>query len=191
MWYKIKSTLRDFSWLKVYFSPFKGPSMKFYFGEVAIGTPYFFPRKWVRLSREEAVARAIESINDNRYIKKSFEEWFNSYRKYRKPIARKIGFDFVSLGWKTKWSNYDYRFEHSPVWSFVFFKWQIAITFVAPEMHHYWECWLYYSKDTKGTTKERLTQARKEFPCVWITNYNKGVEKTTCYWDIILKDKWL
>ena len=35
-----------------------------------------------------------------------------------------------------------------------------------------------------------IKQARKEFPCVWTTNYSSGEKKTTCYWDIILKDKY-
>lgn len=108
--------------------------------------------------------------------------------KNGKAKPKKIGFDFIGLGWKTKWG--DYRFEWSPVWSFVFFGYQIAITFVAPEMHHYWECWLYYSKETKGTTKERLEQARTEFPCVW-TSIKNGVKTEICYWDIILKNKYL
>lgn len=108
--------------------------------------------------------------------------------KNGKAKPKKIGFDFIGLGWKTKWG--DYRFEWSPVWSFVFFGYQIAITFVAPEMHHYWECWLYYSRETKGTTKERLEQARTEFPCVW-TSIKDGVETEICYWDIILKNKYL
>jgi len=109
--------------------------------------------------------------------------------KNGKAKPKKIGFDFIGLGWKTKWENTDYRFEWSPVWSFVFFGYQIAITFVAPEMHHYWECWLYYSKETKGTTKERLEQARTEFPCVW-TSIKDGVKTEICYWDIILKTKY-
>lgn len=61
----------------------------------------------------------------------------------------------------------------------------------SPEQNHYWECWLYYTKATDKTksTRERIIQARKEFPCIW-TSYSNGVEKTTCYWDIILKSKY-
>jgi hypothetical protein len=180
-----------FYWLKVYLSPFKKPNIKFYFGKVAVGTPYFLPRKWVKFTPQDAVDKAVEYVNDSKYVRKPFIEWYNSFLRYRKPVPKKIGFDFVPLGWKTKWTGNDYRFENSPVWSFVFFGYQIAITFVAPEMHHYWECWLYYSRETKGKTKDRLIQARKEFPCVWITHYDKGTEKKICYWDIILKDKWL
>ena len=93
-------------------------------------------------------------------------------------------------GWKTKWTSTDYRHEWNPVWSFVFFKWQIALIFNPIEAHHYWECWLYYSRHTNGKTKDRIEQARKEFPCVWVSTKD-GVETKTCYWDVILKNKWL
>lgn len=194
-WFKYR-----FDWMRVYNSPFKPIIPKLYIGKVAIGTPYFFPRVWVKatpklaheatkkhIEREEAFnksnpqyARKIKSYND------IFEDKMNgSY-----PVPKKIGFDFVGLGWKTKWKNTDYRFEWNPLWSFVFFGYQIAITFVPIEPHHYWECWLYYSRETKGTTKERIEQSRKEFPCVWISTKN-GVETKTCYWDVILKNKYL
>ena len=105
---------------------------------------------------------------------------------------KKIGFDFIGLGWKTKWGNTDYRFEWAPVWSFVFFGYQIAITFVPIEPHRYWECWLYYSRDTdkKIPVKYRLKQAKTEFPSVWTYRKDK-VETEICYWDVILKKKYL
>lgn len=156
---KLKYFLQRFEWMKVYFSPFKPPVPKIYIGKTAIGTPYFLPRVWRR--NKDKPGYSIAS-------------------------PKKIGFDFVDLGWKTKWTSTDYRFEWSPVWSFVFFGYQIAITFVPIEPHHYWECWLYYSRETTGTTKERLEQARKEFPCVW-NSTRDGVKTTTCYWDVILK----
>jgi hypothetical protein len=106
-----------------------------------------------------------------------------------KPKPKTIGFDFVGMGWKTKWTSDDYRHEWNPVWSFVFFKWQIVLMFTPKEDSHYWECWLYYSRNTKGRTKERLEQARKEFPCTWTTNRGKS-ELKICYWDVILKEKW-
>jgi hypothetical protein len=40
------------------------------------------------------------------------------------------------------------------------------------------------------STLERLTQARDNFPCVWIKTVN-GVKEDICYWNEILKDKWL
>jgi len=153
--------MNKFKFLKVFNSPFKRPKLKWYFGEVAIGTPYFYPRKWINNPDKPG---------------------------YKKAIPKKIGFDFVSLGWKTKWSDTDYRFEWNPIWSFVFFKWQIAVSFVPDDCHHYWECWLYYthSTDKTKTVKERLEQAREEFPCVWTTSYGEGKKETVCYWDKIL-----
>lgn len=113
-------------------------------------------------------------------------------KKTNKFKPKKIGFDFVGMGWKTKWKNTDYRFEYRPTWSFVFSKWQIAVTFIAPEQHHYWECWLFYSRDTdkKLPVKYRIKQARTEFPCIW-TSRKDGVETEICYWDRILKNKYL
>lgn len=81
-----------FTFLKTYFSPFKTLKCKWYFGKVAVGTPLFYPRKW-------------KSSGDG----------------MMKPVPKRIGFDFVGLGWKTKWSEDDFRFEWAPVWSFVFF----------------------------------------------------------------------
>ena len=109
------------------------------------------------------------------------------------PVPKKIGFDFVELGWKTKWDFNDYRFEWNPVWSFVFFKWQIALIFAPKEDEsHYWECWLAYSRDTdkSKSTKERIGQAKQDFPCIW-SSYKDGVKTKICYWDKILKEKYL
>ena len=151
-----------FDWMRVYFSPFKPIAPKLYIGKLAVGTPYFYPR--------------IMELN------KESGNW------EFKP--KRIGFDFVGLGWKTKWSGKDYRHEWNPVWSFVFFKWQIALTFTPKHDMQYWECWLYYSRETKGKTKDRIKQAREEFPCVW-TTVRDGIEIKTCYWDLILKTKWV
>ncbi len=187
---RIKYFIKDFEWMKVFLSPFKPPTPKLYIGKVALGTPYFLPRVWKKYTRKEAIIEATKELNKSPNAKKiGFEKLYNDYRRRSKPIPKKIGFDFVPLGWKTKWERDDYRFEWSPRWSFVFFKWQIAITFVSSEIDHYWECWLYYSKETKGTTKERLEQARKGFPCVW-TSYRNGEKTEVCYWDLILKTKW-
>lgn len=162
-WWKYQ-VLYKFEWLRTYFSPFKPIKPQFYIGRTAVGTPYFYPRKWVKNKEKEG---------------------------YLKAIPRKIGFDFVGLGWKTKWERTDYRYEWSPVWSFVFFKWQIALMFVPKEPSHYWECWLYYSRETSGDTKERLVVARKEFPCIWNVSERGKETREVCYWDVILKRKYL
>jgi hypothetical protein len=158
----IKYFVKGFRWMKSYNSPFKPPVPKFYLGKVAVGTPYFLPRRWVKDKTKPG---------------------------HHKAVPKRFSFDFVSMGWKTKWDSY--RFEWSPVWSFVFFKWQMAITFVAPEQSHYWECWLYYTNNTdkKLSTKERIEIARKEYPCNW--TISTGGERTSiCYWDVVLKKKY-
>jgi hypothetical protein len=161
MIYKLKYFFDKFKFLQAYNSPFKPPMPRLYIGKINIGTPYFLPRKWVK-----------SKVNPG----------------YLMAVPKKIGFDFVGLGWKTKWDYTDYRFEWSPIWSFVFFKWQIAVTFTAPERDHYWTCWLCYTRDTdkSKSTKERIIQAKEIFPCIWECNKIK-----INYWDKILKDKWL
>ena len=46
--FKIKYFFKKFEFLKVYNSPFKPIIPKLYIGKVAVGTPYFFPRNWVK-----------------------------------------------------------------------------------------------------------------------------------------------
>lgn len=175
--------------LKVFFSPFKRPKLKWYFGKIAVGVPVFFPRKWVPLSKEDIKKKALESFNNPIYIPKSLEEWEKSYSKHRKHIPKKVGFDLRDLTWKTKFNQF--RFEYNPVYSFVFFGYQIAVTIVPDNCDHYWECYLYYyfETDRKASTEARLKSCIKRFPCVWRSSYN-GVETVTNYWPLILKKKW-
>ena len=91
--------MKNFTYLKSFFSPFKTPKIKFYIGKIKHGTPYFYPRKW---------------INDK------------ERPGFLKAVPKKIGFDFVDLGWKTKWTETDYRFEWGPLWSFVFFNYKFV-----------------------------------------------------------------
>jgi hypothetical protein len=194
-WFKYR-----FDWMMVYFSPFKPIIPKLYIGKVAIGTPYFLPRKWVKATPQRAINATVEELKNIRKFnernpeykrkEKSFSELYDEKMRYSYAVPKKIGFDFVGHGWKTKWTPTDYRHESSPVWSFVFFKWQIALIFNPIEAYHYWECWLYYSRHTTGKTETRLKKARKKFPCIW-NSTKDGVETKTCYWDVILKEKWL
>jgi len=195
---------KEFSWMAVYFSPFKPPIPRLYIGKVAIGTPYFLPRVWRKATPERA-HKAVEDYikREENYNKlnpdyarkiKPYNEVFAEKMKYSYAVPLKVGFSSCGMGWKTKWTNTDYRFEYSPVWSFVFFGYQIAITFVAVEAHHFWECWLYYSRETKHiakTTKARLVIAKKGFPCKWTSHNSDGTKVTTDYWTKILKNKWL
>lgn len=145
-------------------SPFKRPKLKFYLGKVAIGTPYFYPRKTVKDPDKPGRLKFVD---------------------------KKIGFDFCRLGWKTKWSNTDYRYEWSPIVSFVFFGLQFAVTISVDNPDHYWSSWLYYQNDTDEykTKKERVKQLVKDYPQTWKVS-SSGTEKTVNYYDVILKKKW-
>lgn len=111
-------------------------------------------------------------------------------KKTNQFVTKKVGFDFVSLGWKTKWDTY--RFEWAPRLSFVFFGYQIAVTVVAPDEHHYWEAWLYYERETDKTKskKERIEQCIKESPMIY-TVWKNREEGTIDYYNTILKPKYL
>ncbi len=158
-------SMKTFSYLKALWSPFRPIRPKFYIGKIAIGTPYFYPRK---------------AVNDP------------DKPGRMKFVPKRIGFDFVRLGWKTKWSAKDIRFEWAPIWSFVFFGYQIAVIWKAPEQDHYWECWLYYELYTDSTKSpaERIAQCREEFPCVWIKSKDGVTETRIDYYDIILRKKY-
>ena len=203
---KLKTKLyyffKDFEWMEVYFSPFKFFLPKLYIGKTKIGTPAFLPRKWVKATPERAHKAVLEYIareeNYNKmnpdYARKirPYDEVFKEKMRYEYAVSKKVGFDFVGLRWKTKWADTDFRFEFNPVWSLVFFGYQIALIFVPENCHHYWECFLFYNfaTDKKKTTKERLKQAREEFNCTW-TSHSNGEKKTTNYWDVVIKDKYI
>jgi hypothetical protein len=188
----------NLDWMRVYNSPFKPIIPKIYIGKVAIGVPYFYPRVWVKATAELALKATLEHIkNTSEWNEKNpsyprrvktFSEVYDDKMDASYPVPKKIGFDFVSLGWKTKFDSY--RHEWNPIWSFVFFKWQIALIFTPKHDMHYWDCWLYYDRETKGATKDRIEQARKESPCIW-TSTKDGVKTDTDYWDLILKKKYL
>lgn len=158
--------MQTFNKLKEFISyfntPFVRPKLKLYIGKIAVGTPYFYPR------------RSIKDPDKPGYLK---------------FIPKKIGFDIVDLGWKTKFGQF--RFEWSPVISFVFFKWQFAITILAPEKDHYWESWLYYQHktDKTKTKSERIIQCQKEYPQNWTRTF-KGEKTDINFYDTILKKKY-
>ena len=181
---------KELSWFKVYFSPFKPIIPRFYLGRTKIGTPYFLPRNWRKFTKEEAHKEALEHFNNPKYVKKTLEEWTKQFTNYQKPIPKKIGFDFVELGWKTKFNSF--RHEYNPVWSFVAFGYQVALIFRPEDDIHYWEEFLYYSKDTdkSKSAEKRIEEARKKCPNIW-TSHSNGEKVTTDYWTKILKKKYL
>ena len=198
--------MKTFEWINILNSPFVRPRVNIYIGKVAVGTPYFLPRRLVKPTLRQAAERALEQIVDaerfnernanNTYRKRvpTFLEARDEVMRGRIFVPRRFGFDFVRLGYKTKWSDTDYRFEWSPIWSFVFWKWQIAVTFTSPRGEvgsndAYWESWLYYAYNTKGTRKERVEQL-KEFNPGDATIYRDGVPQEVNYYDVVLKKKY-
>jgi hypothetical protein len=192
--------MKRFEYIKAFNSPFKRPKLKWYFGKIAIGTPYFYPRRWVKATPELARNAALEDIkriekwnelNKNNCEPRKippFEQIYKEKLRYKYAVPKKIGFDFVDLGWKIKWTDTDYRFEWAPLVSFVFFKWQIAVMVTTEEPHHYWEAWLYYNNNTDKTKsqEERIKQCKEGFPLNYTVSDGKTTTKVN-YYDKILK----
>lgn len=199
---KLKYILQDLKWLKVLNSPFKPFRVRFYIGKTQVGVPYFLPRKWVKATPELAKKAALETIkfekqwnerNPNYARKiKSYEDIYQEKLTYRFPVPLKVGFSYCGLGWKTKWTNTDFRYEWGPVLSFVFFGYQVALTVGHKHSSHYWEAWLYYEYATDKTKskRERIEQCKKEFNQTWTVHQN-GNEEIIDYYTRILKTKYL
>lgn len=131
-------------------------------GEVKMGVPYFYPRVWKKSKNNSSIA-----------------------------VQKKFGFDLCGLGWKVKWTDTDYRFEWSPILSFVFFKWQLAVSVVVDNPDEYWTAFLYYHRNTdKNKSKEeRIEQCKREFPLTYKVSSNNE-DKIVNYYEIILKPKY-
>lgn len=171
-----------FDWLKIYFSPFKRPNVFFYFGKIAYGTPVFYPRVWKKMSYSVRYEKAEKELNKRIDLAKrnnsempteTLDMIAERIKDNLMAYPKKIGFDFVPLGWKTKWSTSDIRFEWNPLWSFVFFKWQFAIIFTGAKPKSefqdaylvddlYWEMWVYYSK-CSDKTKSKIERVKETF----------------------------
>lgn len=188
--------MKKLAFIKTFFSPFKRPKLKWYCGGVTMGTPYFLPRRWVKPTRKMAEGLALKKFNDYqrkrlnnpKIPKRSYGDIYEGIMRSRVTKPKKIGFDFVGLGYKTKWSDTDYRFEWSPMVSFVFFGLQITVSVIPPEQHHYWEAWLFYENNTDKTKspKERIKQCKNEFP-LKCSVYKGGDKVDVDYYELILK----
>jgi len=190
--FELKYLINRFSWLGILNSPFKRFKIGFYAGKIAIGVPYFYPRKWVKYNNED-IQKAIEEHKTNKNkVLVSDGQLYEMYYNYNKAVPLTIGFSYCGLGWKTKWTDTDYRFEWNPVFSFVFFGYQIAITIYSPYHDHYWTSWLFYKNDTDKTKSklERVAECREKFPQTWISSKD-GVDETIDYYDRILKPKYI
>ena len=209
---KAKASNFKYNWgyLGVLNSPFVGLTTKWYFGEIKYGTPYFLPRKWVKCDRDDALKswykqnkhlfdeppkNSIESSTRDKYK----EYWIKDYIKnHIKPVPIKyFGFDYTSLGWKTKYE--DIRFEWSPSISLVIFGKQLFIS-VIPKLRKtpedttmlvdlYWEAYLTYKyrTDKSKSKQERLEQTMKLYSCTWGNKENGYFD----YYTLILKQKYI
>lgn len=188
----LKYTLERFRWVKVLFSPFIAPKVGLYIGKTQIGIPFFFPRKWVKYGDEDIKAAIAKHKANKNYVQHLDSKLYDMYKNYTKAVPLKVGFSYCSLGWKTKWSDTDFRHEWNPIFSFVFFGYQIALTVYSPYYSHYWEPWLYYeyATDKSKSKRERIKQCKKEAPETWRSIIG-GVETTTDYYTLILKPKYL
>jgi hypothetical protein len=182
--------------------------MKFYFGKTKIGTPYFLPRKFVKNTPEnalkEAKRRQAEMIYErdnnpeNPFTSRipTIESIISEMKYDRIPVTKRFSIDLVPLGYKTKWSETDYRFEWSPRLSIVAFGYQFAITWEAPvESVYYWEAFLLYNNHIKTflsdkPMRERVSMCRDLFPMSF-TEYKKDSKRTFDEYDTILKKKYL
>jgi hypothetical protein len=202
---KLRYILKDLKWLKIYNSPFVFPKIRVYIGKTQIGVPYFLPRKWVKATPELAKKAALEEIEraekwnakypDAKFKRtvRTFEEAYDDKMKNRMfPVPLTIGFSYCGLGWKTKWSEHDYRHEWDPVLSFVFFGYQIALTVIHEYNPHLWESWLYYEYATDKTKskRERIAQCKEKAPQTW-TRFKNDTKTTFDYYEHILKPKYL
>ena len=191
-----------YKFLKVLNSPFKKLQLKWYFGEIKHGTPYFLPRKWVKCDLEDGLEawNKLGEYSQNAYLRsQTQQEWIKKYTKsYTKPIPIKyFGFDYTSLGWKTKYN--DIRFEWSPSISLVIFGKQLFIV-ILPKMGKkpgdtirradiYWEAYLTYKyrTDKSKSKRERLKQTMKLYSCTWLSSEKIYFN----YYPLILKKKYI
>lgn len=204
---KLKYRLARLRWWKVLFSPLKPFSIKWYVGKVTLGTPYFLPRKWVKATPKLATKAALDEIkrakawNESnptskfQHAVKPFDEVYDDMMKRRHAVPLRFGFDSCSLGWKTKWTDTDFRFEYGPMLTFVFFGYQIAAMIKPPiaPPDPYWEIWLCYEYATDKTKsrRERIAECRKIMPQRWTQYHKDGTKETIDYYEQVLKPKYL
>lgn len=190
-----------FKWIKILFTPFVLPQVKFYAGKTRVGVPYFYPRKWVKFTKKDMHKATMEELNkrrkhneifpENPKLSLDYEAIYNSFKNHTKPVDLKIGFSSCGLGYKLKWTDTDYRYEYGPVYSFVFFGYQIAIMIGHDRPDHYWCAWLYYENhtDKRLSKEERIKDCIKNFPLTYIV-WNKAGERSVNYYYDVLKPEY-
>ena len=117
---------------------FKTPNIKFYFGKVIHGTPYFYP--WNYMGSIVRVVRGDKPKYGRckSWVFKLFGE------KYTIQIGYPIKLAILKLGWKEKYGSP--RFEWSPSIQLYFFGLELSVFLVSPtsDTDNYWEMFLWY-----------------------------------------------
>lgn len=126
-------------------SVFKRPFIFWYFGEIAIGAPIFFPRKW----KKDGTAK---------YFK-----W--------------LGINLVKLGWKSKWNEFDIRFEWNPALHIIILKRQIVIGL--RQESDYWEALVLYTL-LKGNLQERVNKVLEKKSFKWTLSNGSIIDTKKC-----------
>lgn len=144
---------------------FKQPSVKYYFGKIRYGCPYFFPWNFnntiisirkLKLKTQDELDEYNEKHShlnkENRFINlpmvRRCKNWiikvFNNY--YYIELGFPISIKNVELGWKDKWDSP--RFEYSPQFHIYFFDLQFNYIYCVPKntpcSDKYWEQILWY-----------------------------------------------
>ena len=174
----MKTIIYNLSFLGVLNSPFKGLKLKWYFGDIEHGTPYFLPRKWVKCNLDDGLKawNKLGERSQNAYLRsQTQQEWIEKYAKNHTKLVqiKYFGFNFTTLGWKMKWDSY--RFDWSPSISLVLFGKQLFIEIVPNiktddsiiAIDCYWEAWLNYKYKTgkSKSIKERIEELQKVYSC--------------------------
>lgn len=196
-----KVEVKDFGWRNVLRSPFVLPRLSIYIGKKIKGVPYFLPRKQVYVTFDEARQKAMEVTQKiatarglgTQESKLLYNSLIGQYRRTTKYVDLKVGTNSCSLGWKDKWGSP--RFEWAPMWSFVFFNFQIHLTIKPPTNDPllwdcYWEAFIYYFLYAKGdTVKYRLLDTVSNYSATWggdggYVNYYHSILKPKYKWAI-------
>ena len=178
---------------------FKQPIKKYYFGKLKFGTPYFYPKNFVksiifiRLLKKRSESEIYLLINKNKYIykKDKYNTKFTNFpivtrNKYwvKKILGNyyyiEIGWPIIisenELGWKDKYNTP--RVEWYPFFQINFFNLQFCIWWIyknESDTDNYYEqilWWKFYSN--KNIDKAKKTWTWKEVyndKSTWNDNY--------------------
>jgi hypothetical protein len=183
-----------FGYLGVINSPFKGLRVSFYFGEILHGTPYFYPRKWIKYTKKELYNNFLEELKGEKPRYVDWKLYYDQNKGMSHAIDTKwFGIDVLGLGYKSKFE--EWRYEYNPMMSIVVLKRQFCM-FIRPNItcdrdDVYWEAWLTYKYDTdkKSSIDQRFLQLIEKYSATW-SQYTKNGKITVDYFPDILKKKW-